>query len=549
MRVRCGGLLLGIAVLLSWGLLAEPARAQPEPASCLPGQVRACRTASGVTGLSTCRLSGWGPCRARTPGGGGVELCNGLDDDGDGVVDEGADGACDDGLACNKDTCEGGTCRHEPLPTCQSRGCVSRSCQLDDLEPRPGIRVLPRDATGCQTQLVDVICEDQCDCNGKERCSLDGPPVDRPRRLAGCVAPSPLPCENDGDLCTLAACCVEDQPDCLTGPYVEDTLASDPSIVQRTQQACRYLRRRGLTFTAPYDPSDPRPVECVRETEVRIARIGRRVPTYGERDCDDANECTLTGECDPETGLCPTVAALPDTTECAKDRFGDPVAGYLSCGRGLCNGNATDCTRDGCPNATCELVDPQTDPRATPVECPEEVIPASDGPPLRLGRRWTLTRLPHTEGDRNVQYRVSRRRCGFLGFRCRSQSRDIDSCHVSVCPTGSLTCGVAADLRPGTCPEPRGCLDSVCTARTDVLAGSVSFSRPTDAVLGCQETPNPAKCSVPAGSCFAAVCRTDGSCDREPRDELCDPRACGPDTPPVPGRCTARGECEYDCII
>ena len=49
------------------------------------------------------------------PGEPQLEACNGLDDDCDGVTDEGADASCNDGNACTVDACVSGACSHVPV--------------------------------------------------------------------------------------------------------------------------------------------------------------------------------------------------------------------------------------------------------------------------------------------------------------------------------------------------------------------------------------------------------------------------------------------------
>ncbi len=47
---------------------------------------------------------------------GALERCNGVDDDCDGTVDEGADADCDDANPCTVDACSGGACVHSAAP-------------------------------------------------------------------------------------------------------------------------------------------------------------------------------------------------------------------------------------------------------------------------------------------------------------------------------------------------------------------------------------------------------------------------------------------------
>ena len=78
---------------------------------------------------------------------GATELCNGVDDDCDGVTDDGCPAPacvtateCDDGIATNTDTCVSGVCVHTPLPpagTClvnadclSTEACIAGICRL-----------------------------------------------------------------------------------------------------------------------------------------------------------------------------------------------------------------------------------------------------------------------------------------------------------------------------------------------------------------------------------------------------------------------------------
>jgi hypothetical protein len=70
-----------------------------------------------VPGIATCAGGTLGPCE------GGVgpqpELCNGLDDDCDGDVDNGAASTCDDGLWCTDNVCAEAVCQYPVRPgTC-----------------------------------------------------------------------------------------------------------------------------------------------------------------------------------------------------------------------------------------------------------------------------------------------------------------------------------------------------------------------------------------------------------------------------------------------
>ena len=73
--------------------------------ACTDGERRACGSDLGacVAGVETCTDGEWGACDgAITPV---AELCNGVDDDCDGAIDDGADAACAEGEVCTADGC------------------------------------------------------------------------------------------------------------------------------------------------------------------------------------------------------------------------------------------------------------------------------------------------------------------------------------------------------------------------------------------------------------------------------------------------------------
>jgi hypothetical protein len=143
------------------------------------------------------------------------EVCNGLDDNCNGVVDDGAATGCNDGIACTTDACAGGTCTH----TLQAGNCLIAGVCYANGTLRPGIPCqvcntsvstsnwsnvtsgtvcAPASCTGSSFTAASV-------CNGAGSC------------VAGAVTScSPYTCNGAGTAC-LSSCSTNSQ--CASGFY------------------------------------------------------------------------------------------------------------------------------------------------------------------------------------------------------------------------------------------------------------------------------------------------------------------------------------------
>ncbi|HEX4823484.1 MAG TPA: hypothetical protein VFV19_04195 [Candidatus Polarisedimenticolaceae bacterium] len=250
----------------------------------------------------------------------GSETCNGLDDDGDGIIDNGGDALCDDGNACTADTCRGidgcqnivltGDCDDSNACTtgdhCQDGYCVSTGrlncddgdvCTYDSCYPLTGCYHSPRST-----------CDDGNSCT-----------IDSCDRVTGCLnapAPDGSPCD-DGNACIAGESCQSGS--CLGGSPVD---CDDDNVC--TADSCR--------------PD----VGCVHEPSV-------------ESSCDDGNPCTF-DLCDPHAGCvypqAPTGSACNDYYNCTLDDRCD-ADGYCV-GHSVCD-DGNQCTDDYADeNAGCQ---------------------------------------------------------------------------------------------------------------------------------------------------------------------------------------------------
>ena len=444
---------------------------------CSFGQARFCRLPDDSRSVELYGLTHWDPCLAP------AEICNGIDDDHDGLVDEGlaAQQSCDDDLNCTNDLCVlGGSCIHRNTAPCKdTASCTTHTCSR--VFAAPPLRPFPYVTTetdpsspNCHVSFDNISCQDGCDCDGPEMCDPAHAPPHAGLFFDGC-APAAPPCNADNNLCTIDGCIpVPEQFDaCAAAVGAQGGLPTYSSL------AIRVLHRLDATSMEPWSPMDlGHEVECVIPGIITLGR--RHVQTYGEVSCFDDDPCT-NDTCAFTTGQCPHSLEPPHTACDPRPLSGSPLGptSPIPCGPNF------ECTATGvCVDQTAGL--------------PLDTVP-SDCQSVAATVQCSRT----SETLDNVHYAYT------LAFGVAQTS-----CHMATCSANG-DCGVALDFR--ACSASHGCIYDACTNDVGV--------QDSNHVLGCEERQLYAMCPVaPAGDCrerTAASCQSDGSCVLFPNNSNC----------------------------
>ena len=252
-------------------------------------------------GKRVCTAEGLTDCDASPPG---AEVCNGLDDNCDGTVDE---EGCDDGNPCTDDSCAGEEgCLNEPL---DSGECIDGDvCTVGD-----------HCAAG-QCVGTSIDCDDDNPCTDD---TCDG--------LGGCQFVANAADCNDGDPCTVADECDEGQ--CIGTAVSCDCQVDADCGALEDGDLCNgtlFCDLAKLPFLCAVAPGTM--VECSTPEGV--------------------NAPCLAASCDPATGACSLVPAN-DGGACDD---GDLCTLGDSCAAGTCvGGDERNCNDgNGCTDDSCE---------------------------------------------------------------------------------------------------------------------------------------------------------------------------------------------------
>jgi hypothetical protein len=313
-------------------------------------------TITGCKGARTCDAAGLSACSAPVPV---TETCDNVDNDCNGVTDDGLASMCDDKNGCTSDLCQGGICLALPIAASCDDGNL---CTTSDM------------CSGSKCGGVAVDCDDKNACT-----------TDTCDSAIGCVHVNTTDACEDGDACTTGDTCKDGA--CISGSTNSCQCASDADCAPYEDgNKCNgtlYCAKAASPFVCKVNPVTV--VTCNPANDT-LCSVNTCTPGDGTcaavaqnngKSCDDSNVCT-TGEICADT-TCTPQGSLPcnDDNDCTNDSC-DPVSGcghVLNtvgcsdgnactsgdvCGGGACAGSPVDCndgfacTADSCdPIAGC----------------------------------------------------------------------------------------------------------------------------------------------------------------------------------------------------
>ena len=290
-------------------------------------------------GMRVCTEEGLGDCDAGSPQ---AELCNGLDDDCDGEIDEPdlLEGKyvelCDDGNECTADACFG------------ADGCDAQP--LDEGECGDGDACTVGDHCEEGTCVgLPIVCDDNNPCTDE---SCDG--------LGGCLSVDNLDACDDGDPCTVADQCAEGlcsgfalECDCTSDEdcdqFEDEDLCNGTLYCDQSQQPFRCEVEAGTVKECPVVDDQCMASACLPGTGECVT-----APSNNGFACDDEDACTIGDICQDGGCLSGVAPNCNDGNGCTNDLC-DPLQGCTyDDNEEPCNdGNA--CTgSDQCQGGSCE---------------------------------------------------------------------------------------------------------------------------------------------------------------------------------------------------
>ncbi len=429
-------------------------------------------------------------CVGQTPQ---PEICNGVDDDCDGSVDE---ATCDDSVACTVDSCDAtsGACVFQLIDGACDDGnpCTDDACDFDG---------------GCvHTDKVGAACDDGSPCTLGDAC-VEG-------RCQGTELPACCALDSDCDdlnPCTRDTCLAE------TGTCEHDTASLEGSACDGDGDGCTAgdscvsgVCRVGSPVECAESPFECRRAVC--RSEGAHDHSCELEPRIAGHSCSDDDVCTVSDACDGE-GSCLGGDAVPgcchEDVECDDENACTVDVCEVSSGRCLhlpaadgvaCDADGTGCTEgDVClsgacrpgPAVECASTGPCSRGECISVasdehRCEQRALPSgtacSDGDPCTAGDAC--------DGNGSCQPGPPSQTC------CHSQEdcEDFNACTADAC-----------DMNTGQCTHVAAPNGTLCDADGDGCSvGDACES-------GICRPGVPADCSGAHGPCVEGLCVSTGA--------------------------------------
>lgn len=519
-------------------------------------------------GKRHCVEGGLSQCDAATPA---PELCNGMDDDCDGDVDEPdlVEGEylplCDDGNSCTGDKCaadegcvnevlESGDCTDGNPCTvadhCEGGACVGDPVQCDD--ENPCTENVCTDTGGCSYPPVAGACDDGNPCTVGDQC-----------QVADCVGtPVSCDCQEDAD------CAVLEDGDLCNGTLVCDkaSLPYQCRVEAGTVVSCPAAEGLGAICLQPFCAAESGSCSFLPANDGLLCDDGDACTTSslcgdglcggGEAvNCNDGNSCT-DDSCDADAGCMHTPNAAPcnDGDACTSGDLceaGECVGVVaVDCDDGnACNGLETCVQATGCQPGEMllcddgnlcngvETCDPETGCVAgVDLVCQDNNPCTNDGCDGATGCLFTANDGACDDGNACTVGEVCLE--GMCGGGSTLACDDENLCTNDVCDTklgcthllNDLPCNDADICTTGDHCHLGDCIGGGALPCND---GNVCTDDQCDAVVGCQFIPNEGPCDdgsecTTGDHCQAGLCAvtafvgcddgnpcTDDSCDIE----------------------------------
>ena len=324
---------------------------------------------------------------------GAKEVCNGIDDNCNGKIDE---GSCDDGIACTEDVCDPktGKCSNTPdNDLCDDNDpCTVDVCDTDKgkctHDPAPGVacddgNVCTSDdkcqADGtCKGTAISNCCQKDKDCDDNNPCTVDTCDATT-GKCTNTPADDGTACNADNNGCTKDDKCFGGK--CKAGAQVD----CGPSPFQCLTLVCTSTGENSYKCDSQPKPKDtPCNDGDVCTTNDKCDDAGNCVPgqsvtgcCHVDKDCDDNNACTV-DSCNKDTGLC-IHENVSDGAPCDYDDNGCTVGDQ--CRNGVCiPGPLADCKPDADnPCMTKECVSTGADSYKCQDKPADVTVPCNDG--------------------------------------------------------------------------------------------------------------------------------------------------------------------------